>query len=89
MRKCRKEQVILFSMKNSAADIKRHSDSTTEHKERIPLNNFTVKVIKGTRYKVRSIYVGDKDFRQLYEDIIAAKAARQQNSCCNDMQDAV
>lgn len=84
-----KGTVILFSMKKPAADIKRHINSTTEHKERIPLNEFTVKVIKGTRYKVRSIYVGDKDFRQLYEDIIAAKAARRQKSCCNDMQDAV
>ena len=81
--------MILFSMKKSASDIKRRSDSTTEHKERIPLNDFTVKVIKGTRYKVRSIYVGDKDFRQLYEVIIAAKAARRQNSCCNGVQDAV
>ena len=61
----------------------------SEKEERTPLNEYTEKVIKGTRYKVHSIYVSDKDFRQLFEDIIATKAARQQKSCCEKMRDAV
>ena len=81
--------MILFSMKNPAADVERHCTSTTEYKEQTPLNEYTVKVIKGTRYKVRSIYVGDKDFRQLFEDIIVTKAARQRNDRCGGSQDAV
>ena len=76
-------------MKNPAADVERHCTSTTEYKEQTPLNEYTVKVIKGTRYKVRSIYVGDKDFRQLFEDIIVTKAVRQQNNGCSDGQNAV
>ena len=92
----RKEQVILFSMKNPAADVERQCTLTTEYSpiekdstEKTPLNEYTVKVINGTRYKVRSIYVGDKDFRQLFEDIIVTKAVRQQNNGCSDGQNAV
>ena len=42
----------------------------TKNRERTPLNEYTVKVINGTRYKVRCIYVGDKDFKKLFEDLI-------------------
>lgn len=59
----------------------------TRKQERTPLNEYTVKVINGTRYKVRSIYVGDKDFRQLFEDIVVTKAAQGQR--CGDGANAV
>lgn len=81
--------MILFSTKIPAADAERHRTLTTEYEDRTPLNEYTVKVIKGTRYKVRSIYVGDKDFWQLFEDIIVTKAARRQSDRCNGGQDAV
>lgn len=81
--------MILFNMENPAVDVERHCTLTTEYKERTPLNEYTIKVIKGTRYKVRSIYVGDKDFRQLFEDIIVTKATRQQYDRCEGMQDVV
>ena len=91
-----KEQVIIFSMKNPAACVERQCTLTTEYTqlkkdntEKTPLNEYTVKVIKGTRYKVRSIYVGDKDFQQLFEDIIVTKAVRQQKNGCSDRQNAV
>ena len=61
----------------------------TKNKERIPLNEYTEKIINGTRYKVRSIYVGDKDFRQLFEDLIVTKAAQQQTQRCEGMGNAV
>ncbi len=38
----------------------------TINNERIPLNEYTVKTINGTRYKVHSIYAGDKNFQHLY-----------------------
>ena len=83
-------------MKNPAADVERQCTLTTEYSptekdstKKTPLNEYTVKIIKGTRYKVRSIYVGDKDFRQLFEDIIVTKAVRQQNNGCSDGQNAV
>lgn len=50
----------------------------TKNNDRIPLNKCLVKTINGTRYKVHSIYSGDKDFRHLYENLVAEKAARQQ-----------
>ena len=81
--------MILFSMKTPAANVERHCTSTTEYEERTPLNEYTVKIIKGTRYKVHSIYVGGKDFRQLFEDIIVTKAARRQNDRCDRRQDAI
>ena len=91
-----KEKVIIFSMKNPAAGLERQCTLTTEYTqiqkdvtEKTPLNEYMVKVIKGTRYKVQSIYVGDKDFRQLFEDIIVTKAVRQQNDGCSDRQNAV
>ena len=37
---------------------------------RIPLNEYAVKIINGTRYKVHSIYIGDMDFRHLYENLV-------------------
>ena len=54
-----------------------------------PLNEYTIKVINGTRYKVRSIYVGDKDFKKLFEDLIVTKATQQQSQHCDDTGNAV
>ena len=61
----------------------------TKNKERIPLNEYTVKIINGTRYKVCSIYVGDKDFKKLFEDLIVTKATQQQSQHCDGTGNAV
>lgn len=61
----------------------------TKNRERTPLNEYTVKIINGTRYKVRSIYVGDKDFKKLFEDLIVTKATQQQSQHCDGMGNAV
>ena len=62
----------------------------TKSRKKTPLNEYTVKVIGGTRYRVRSIYVGEKDFKQLFEDLIVTKAAQQQQGQhCGEMENAV
>ena len=55
----------------------------TKNKERTPLNEYTVKIINEIRYKVRSIYVGDKDFKKLFEDLIVKKTTQQQGQHCD------
>lgn len=61
----------------------------TKTRERTPLNEYTIKIINGTRYKVRSIYVGDKDFKKLFEDLIVTKVTQQQSQHCDDTGNAV
>ena len=56
----------------------------TENKERIPLNEYTIKNINGVCYKVCSIYTGNKDFKKLFEDLIITKAVQRQNKRCAD-----
>ena len=60
-----------------------------KNREKTPLNEYMVKIINGTRYKVYSIYTGDIDFQYLYKNLIIEKAVRQQNGHCNDAGDAV
>ena len=56
----------------------------TESKERIPLNEYTTKTIRGVCYKVYSIYTGNKNFQKLFEDLIITKAVQRQNKSCYD-----
>ena len=41
-----------------------------------PLNTYSEITIKGTRYKIHSIFDGEKSFQNLMEDLIVAKASR-------------
>ena len=41
-----------------------------------PLNTYSEITIKGTRYKIHSIFDGDKSFQNLMEDLIVMKASR-------------
>lgn len=61
----------------------------TKSRDRIPLNECLIKTINGTHYKVHSIYTGDRDFRNLYENLAAEKAAQSINGHCNVKKDAV
>ena len=56
----------------------------TESKEVIPLNEYTIKTIRGVHYKVYSIYAGNTDFKKLFEDLIITKAVQRQNKSCDD-----
>ena len=40
-----------------------------------PLNTYSEITIKGTRYKIHSIFDGDKSFQNLMEDLIVMKAS--------------
>ena len=40
-----------------------------------PLNTYSEITIKGTKYKVHSIFDGKKNFQNLMEDLIVAKAS--------------
>ena len=42
-----------------------------------PLNTYSEITIKGTRYKVHSIFDGKKSFQNLMEDLIVTKASQQ------------
>ena len=42
-----------------------------------PLNTYSEITIKGTRYKIHSIFDGEKNFQNLMEDLIITKAAQQ------------
>ena len=41
-----------------------------------PLNTYSEITIKGTRYKIHSIFDGQKNFQNLIEDLIVAKVSR-------------
>ena len=56
----------------------------TENKEKVALNEYTIKNINGVCYKVYSIYTGNKDFKKLFEDLIITKAVQRQNKRCAD-----
>lgn len=53
----------------------------TKSKERTLLNEYTVKII--------NIYVGDKDFKKLLEDLLVTKATQQQGQHCDGTGNAV
>ena len=40
-----------------------------------PLNTYSEITIKGTRYKIHSIFDGEKSFQNLMEDLIVMKAS--------------
>ena len=40
-----------------------------------PLNTYSEITIKGTKYKVHSIFDGEKSFQNMMEDLIVAKAS--------------
>lgn len=42
-----------------------------------PLNTYSEITIKGTKYKVHSIFDGKKSFQNLMEDLIITKASQQ------------
>ena len=42
-----------------------------------PLNTYSEITIKGTKYKVHSIFDGKKSFQNLMEDLIVTKASQQ------------
>ena len=42
-----------------------------------PLNTYSEITIKGTKYKIHSIFDGEKSFRNLMEDLIVTKASQQ------------
>jgi len=60
-----------------------------KNKERIPLNEYTIKTISGVRYKVYSIYTENKDFKKLFEDLIITKAVQRQNKRCGNKESAL
>lgn len=52
-----------------------------------PLNTYSEITIKGTRYKIHSIFDGEKSFQSLMEDMIVAKASRPKKAEKNHDQD--
>ena len=42
-----------------------------------PLNTYSEITIKGTRYKIHSIFDGQKNFQNLIEDLIVTKVSQQ------------
>ena len=42
-----------------------------------PLNTYSEITIKGTRYKIHSIFDGEKNLQNLMEDLIVSKASQQ------------
>ena len=57
-----------------------------------PLNDYSEITIKGTKYKIHSIFEGEKSFQSLLEDLIVTKAAQQktdQNHDCEEHEIAV
>ena len=57
-----------------------------------PLNTYSEITIKGTKYKIHSIFEGEKNFQSLLEDLIVTKASQQkkdQNHDCEEHKIAV
>lgn len=52
-----------------------------------PLNTYSEIKIKGTKYKVHSIFDGEKSFQRLLEDLIVAKASQQKNDQNHDCEE--
>ena len=48
-----------------------------------PLNTYSEITIKGTKYRIHSIFDGEKSFQNLMEDLIVMKAS-QPNKAEND-----
>ena len=52
-----------------------------------PLNDYSEITIKGTKYKIHSIFEGEKNFQTLLEDLIVIKAAQQKNDQNHDCEE--
>jgi len=52
-----------------------------------PLNDYSEITIKGTKYKIHSIFEGEKSFQSLLEDLIVTKAAQQKNDQKHDCEE--
>ena len=52
-----------------------------------PLNDYSEITIKGTKYKIHSIFEGEKSFQSLLEDLIVIKAAQQKNDQNHDCEE--
>ena len=52
-----------------------------------PLNTYSEITIKGTKYKIHSIFEGEKSFQSLLEDLIVIKAAQQKNDQNHDCEE--
>ena len=50
-----------------------HEESTGTR----PLDTYSEITIKGTKYKIHSIFDGEKSFQNLMEDLIVTKASQQ------------
>ena len=51
------------------------------------LNDYSEITIKGTKYKIHSIFEGEKSFQSLLEDLIVIKAAQQKNDQNHDCEE--
>ena len=52
-----------------------------------PLNDYSEITIKGTKYKIHSIFEGEKSFQSLLEDLIVTKATQQKNDQNHDCEE--
>ena len=52
-----------------------------------PLNTYSEITIKGTKYKVHSIFDGEKSFQSLLEDLIVTKASQQKKDQIHDCEE--
>ena len=50
-----------------------HEESTGTR----PLDTYSEITIKGTRYKIHSVFEGERSFQNLMEDLIVMKASQQ------------
>ena len=51
-----------------------------------PLNAYSEITIKGTKYKIHSIFDGEKNFQSLLEDLIVTKASQQKKDQNHDCE---
>ena len=51
------------------------------------LNDYSEITIKGTKYKIHSLFEGEKSFQSLLEDLIVTKAAQQKNDQNHDCEE--
>ena len=52
-----------------------------------PLNDYSEITIKGTKYKIHSLFEGEKSFQSLLEDLIVTKATQQKNDQNHDCEE--
>jgi hypothetical protein len=52
-----------------------------------PLNTYSEITIKGTRYKIHSIFDGEKSFQNLMEDLIVMKASHPKKAENDHIED--